>query len=237
MYNIQAVADNIRNARLFRNYSQDYLAYKLKISQNAYSKVELGYTKITLERLIIIAEVLQVALNRLTGITDIQADVEAISRIAIVPKLLEVICRTTGMGFAAIARVTEDKWVTCAVRDEIKFGLIPGSELKVETTICDEIRESREGVIIDHVANDEAFVCHPTPAMYGFQSYISIPIICRDGTFFGTLCAIDPKPAKLNNPETIGMFNLFAELISLHLNLPGHLPAAGAKSLEKAGLN
>ena len=38
--------------------------------------------------------------------------------------------------------------------------------------------------------------------MYGFQSYISMPIILTDGSFFGTLCAIDPRPRKLNNPET-----------------------------------
>ena len=43
----------------------------------------------------------------------IQADIKAINRISIVPSLLDVVCRTTGMGFAAIARVTEDRWVTC----------------------------------------------------------------------------------------------------------------------------
>jgi len=234
MYNIEAVASNIRNARLHRNYSQDYLAYKLNISQNAYSKVECGYTKVTLERLIIIAEVLEVALNKLIGIADIQADVEAINRIPVVPKILEVICRTTGMGFAAIARVTEDKWVACSVRDEIQFGLVPGSELKLETTICNEIRQSGEAVIIDHVDKDEAFAGHPTPAMYGFQSYISIPIICQDGTFFGTLCAIDPRPAKLNNPATIGMFKLFADLISFHITLVEQLVFTEINNLERA---
>ena len=30
------------------------------------------------------------------------------------------------MGFAAIARVTEDRWITCASRDELAFGLKPG---------------------------------------------------------------------------------------------------------------
>ena len=234
MYNIEAVASNIRNARLHRNYSQDYLAYKLNISQNAYSKVECGYTKVTLERLIIIAEVLEVALNKLIGIADIQADVEAINRIPVVPKILEVICRTTGMGFAAIARVTEDKWVACSVRDEIQFGLVPGSELKLETTICNEIRQSGEAVIIDHVDKDKAFAGHPTPAMYGFQSYISIPIICQDGTFFGTLCAIDPRPAKLNNPATIGMFKLFADLISFHITLVEQLVFTEINNLERA---
>ena len=54
--------------------------------------------------------------------------------------------------------------------------------------------------------------------MYGFQSYISFPIILSDGTFFGTLCAIDPRPAGLKKPETIGTFRLFAELIAKHLD-------------------
>ncbi len=218
MYDVQVVASNIKKARLFRNYSQDYLAYKLNISQNAYSKVELGTTKLTIDRLATIAKVLEVDVNRLLTGHDISEDVAAIGRIPIVPKLLEVVCRATGMGFAAIARVTEDRWITCGVRDEISFGLKPGDELKLETTICNEIRQTHLPVVIDHVAEDELFCGHPTPAMYGFQSYISVPIFRKDGAFFGTLCAIDPRPRKISNPETIGMFTLYAELIAFHLN-------------------
>lgn len=145
------------------------------------------------------------------------ADIEKIQKIQIVPMMLDVICQSTGMGFAAIARVTADKWIACSVRDDIQFGLKPGGELQVETTICDEIQKSHCAVIINHVAEDEHFANHHTPRMYGFQSYISIPIILKTGEFFGTLCAIDPRPALLNNEKTIGMFNLFAELISFHL--------------------
>jgi transcriptional regulator with XRE-family HTH domain len=57
-FKIKAIAANIRNKREYRNYTQEYLAAKLSISQNAYSKIELGYTKITVERLFQIAEVL-----------------------------------------------------------------------------------------------------------------------------------------------------------------------------------
>ena len=53
--------------------------------------------------------------------------------------------------------------------------------------------------------------------MYGFQSYISMPILRKNGAFFGTLCAIDPRPAKLKTPQTVGMFRLFADLIGFHL--------------------
>jgi signal transduction histidine kinase len=150
--------------------------------------------------------------------TEFQADVAAIQKIDAVPRILDVACRVTGMGFAAVARVTEDRWICCSARDQIAFGLSPGGELKIETTLCNEIRGHGEPIIIDHVAQDAAWRAHPTPAMYGFQSYISMPIRLEDGTFWGTLCAIDPQPRRVNTPETIEMFRLFAELIATHLD-------------------
>jgi len=57
-----AIVSNIRKIREFRNYTQDYLAAKLNISQNAYSKIELGYSSITLNRLIQIAAILEIEL-------------------------------------------------------------------------------------------------------------------------------------------------------------------------------
>ena len=165
--------------------------------------------------------------------TGLSADIAAVQGIAAVPRILEVVCRSTGMGFAAVARVTEDRWICCAVRDEIAFGLTPGGELKVETTICHEIRQSGEAVIIDHVSEDTAFCGHHTPAQYGFQSYISMPIVLADGSFFGTLCAIDPRPARLKTPETIGMFKLFSELIAIHLDAAQRVAASEATLLSE----
>ncbi len=144
-------------------------------------------------------------------------DITNIKNIAIVPTLLNVICQTTGMGFAAIARVTEDRWITCSVQDNVLFGLKAGDELKIKTTICDEIRQNPKPVIIDNVSEDKEYHDHHTPAMYNLQSYISVPIIRQDGSFFGTLCAIDPKPNNLKEFKVREMFNLFAELISFHL--------------------
>ena len=148
---------------------------------------------------------------------DILKDIAAVESISVISLLLDVICKTTGMGFAAVARVTDELWVACSVKDDIGFGLKAGGELQLQTTICNEIRQHRKAVIIDHVAEDKQFCDHHTPALYGFQSYISVPISRKDGRFFGTLCAIDPKPNKLNTPEIKGMFNLFADLISFHL--------------------
>lgn len=144
-------------------------------------------------------------------------DIERVKQIPIISTILDVVCQTTGMGFAAVARVTQDRWIACSVRDDIEFGLVPGGELAIETTICNEIRNTHEAVIIDDVQKSEIFCTHHTPKLYGFQSYISVPIFLKSGEFFGTLCAIDPNPAQLNNSKIIGMFSLFADLISFHL--------------------
>ena len=164
---------------------------------------------------------------------EFQADIATIGGIDAVPQILDIVCKTTGMGFAAVARVTETRWICCAVRDDIEFGLKPGGELKVETTICNEIRQSQKAIVIDHVAKDQVFSGHPTPAMYGFQSYISMPIIRADGTMFGTLCAIDPKPASVNTPEVIGIFSLFAQLIAFHLDAIQRAQATEAALTEE----
>jgi signal transduction histidine kinase len=150
-----------------------------------------------------------------------------------VPTILDVVCRITGMGFAAVARVTRDRWVACSVLDEIDFGLKTGGELRVETTLCHEIQRSREAIVIDNVAEDPVYCKHATPAMYGFQSYISVPIVLANGSFFGTLCAIDPHPAHLNTSETVGMFRLFAELIAKHLDAAQKLAASESALIQE----
>ena len=61
-------------------------------------------------------------------VDDVEKDVAVISGLGAVPTILEVVCRATGMGFAAVARVTEDRWVACAIRDEIAYGIQPGGE-------------------------------------------------------------------------------------------------------------
>ena len=158
-------------------------------------------------------------------------DVEAIARIDVVPRILEVVCRTTGMRFSAVARVTEDRWVACAVRDEIAFGLTPGGELDVSTTLCDEVRSGEQPVVIANVAEDDTYCTHQTPRTYGFQSYISVPIRLPEGALFGTLCALDPRPTPIDTPEIISTFQLFADLIGFHLATHEQL-AAGERALS-----
>ncbi|MBC8106922.1 MAG: GAF domain-containing sensor histidine kinase [Anaerolineae bacterium] len=162
-----------------------------------------------------------------------ERDIANVAKIDLVQKILGVVCRVTGLGFSAVARVTDTRWIACAVRDEVGLGLQPGGELQVKTTICDEIRQSGKLVVIDHVSTDDDFCHHLTPQKYGFQSYISVPITLPDGRFFGTLCALDPKPATLKTSGAVEMFTIFADLIAQHIDAQDRMAASEAALLDE----
>ncbi|WP_052469083.1 GAF domain-containing sensor histidine kinase [Pseudomonas massiliensis] len=150
---------------------------------------------------------------------DFSDAIAAVQKIDSVPLILEMVKQATGMRFAAVARVTDKNWVTCAVDDSIDFGLIPGSQLELGTTICHEIRQNRKPVIFPHASNHPVFSQHHTPKLYGLESYVSIPIVTADGDFFGTLCAIDPLPASFDEATVLKTMGLYAQLIAMNLDL------------------
>ena len=148
---------------------------------------------------------------------DIARDLAAIARIEAVPTILRTIRESTGLRFTLITRVLPDRWVSCAVHDEIDFGLPPGSELDVATTLCSQVRDTHEPVVIEHASDDPAFCGHPAPRMYGLESYIAVPIFRQSGEYFGNICGLDPEPRTLREGKTLNMLRLFSQLISLQL--------------------
>lgn len=58
--------------------------------------------------------------------------------------------------------------------------------------------------MIDQITKNDAYCHHPTPLKYGAESYISVLTRLIDGQSFGTLCAIDPKPARVEILPSVG---------------------------------
>jgi signal transduction histidine kinase len=152
------------------------------------------------------------------GPQDAAQAVAAIGRIDAVPTLLNVLCDITGMRFAVVARVTDKTWTACAVKDDIDFGLAPGAQLAVHTTLCSESRAARAPVVIEHATLDSRYCNHEAPKRYQIESYVSVPIILADGSYFGNLCALDPSPAKVAERRILSMFEQFAALIASQLD-------------------
>ncbi|MDB4879046.1 MAG: histidine kinase [Gemmatimonadetes bacterium] len=148
----------------------------------------------------------------------IAADIAAIGRISAVPTILHVISEITGLRLTLVARVTQSTWTCCAVLDRMNFGLQVGGTLEVATTLCSEVRDSHAPIIIEHASAEPEFCTHPTPRMYGLESYIAVPIF-RGTEYFGNVCALDSRPAVLRDEKTLAMLRLFAQLIALQLEV------------------
>lgn len=144
-------------------------------------------------------------------------DVAAVQRIGSITSILDTVARMTGLRFVCVARVTADTWRACAVHDELGLGLLPDDTLDINTTLCGAVRASGKAIVIDAVADDLAYRQHPAPALYGFESFISVPIWRHNGDYFGTLCGLDPLPRALSGGVALASMTLFAELISQHL--------------------
>ncbi len=62
---LSIVCDNIRLQRQIKNYTQGYMAQELSISQNAFSKIELGVTQPSMKRIFQIAFILEISVSNL----------------------------------------------------------------------------------------------------------------------------------------------------------------------------
>ncbi|HEX5668247.1 MAG TPA: helix-turn-helix transcriptional regulator [Chitinophagaceae bacterium] len=85
----------LRKYRELRNYSQDYVARKMGISQNAYSKIENNITQLTVNHIKQISQILEVSMMDLLkddfeihGPTNIQT--ESISKEALLHMLEKI---------------------------------------------------------------------------------------------------------------------------------------------------
>ena len=165
--------------------------------------------------------------------SNVARDIASVQAMSSLPTLLEAVAEITGLGFVCVARVTRDSWIACAVLDRLNFGLGVGGELDVTTTLCEEVRDSGQAVVIDNVSTDDRYRDHHTPRMYGFQSYISIPLYRPDGGYFGTLCGLDPVAAPLSKKTTMTSLTLFAQLISTQLLAEAELADAKEALLDE----
>jgi signal transduction histidine kinase len=148
---------------------------------------------------------------------DISKAVAAIARIDAVPTLLAVLCESTGMRFAAVARIAEKVWTLCAVQDGLQLGVEAGAPFVLRTNMAFESQSMRAPIIVEHASTDPRYRADAGSKVYPVESYISVPIFLPNGRYFGNLCAFDPRPMSISGPHALSMFTRFAALIASQL--------------------
>jgi len=147
---------------------------------------------------------------------EIAADIGSVGSFEALPLLLQVVCRATGMGFAAVVRMTENTWTACAVKDDIGLGLT-GGQPDARTILGIEPRAAAAPIAIDDAGADPRYRDYPVRTLHRIESYVSVPIVTAGGRRFGSLCAVDTRPRRVSDPKIIGIFEGLAGLLALHL--------------------
>ena len=145
--------------------------------------------------------------------SDSARDLRAIARLDAVPALLDVLCDATGMGCAAVARLTDVRWMVYAVKDDIGIGLRPGDTFDLHSALILESPAPAAAIVIEQASADPRFRNHPVTSLYGIESYLSVPIFMPDGRCFGMLCVIDRAPIPLSDRRNLSMCRRIAALI------------------------
>ncbi len=88
-----AILNNIKNIRELKNYTQEYVAGKLGLTQSGYNKIEKGKTILGKNRLLKIAAVLEVSVDDIINFQSsisIKTEVEKTPEIDAVVKLNKI---------------------------------------------------------------------------------------------------------------------------------------------------
>jgi signal transduction histidine kinase len=152
------------------------------------------------------------------AVSDGLREVEIAGRIASLPKVLDVACKTGGMGFTALSRIVDQRWIACGIRDELQTGVDVGQSIALEHTLCRYVQQDLVPLAISDTTSDTRFHDHPAVRSYGFRTFVSVPIFLPDGTFFGSLSGFHYKPRTVDIDIAVRSFEQLANLIALNLD-------------------
>lgn len=110
--------------------------------------------------------------------------------------LLRGVAEALDMDLVLLGHVSRLRYTAVAVyARQPAFALSEGTIIPIGETYCrEEITADAPFVLGDAVA-DPRFVDHPGYVKHGLRSYAGAPVRLDDGRLYGTLCAVDVKPA------------------------------------------
>ncbi|MHA3737809.1 GAF domain-containing protein [Pseudomonas sp. Eth.TT006] len=136
----------------------------------------------------------------------------SIAEIEAITNILQLVTRTTGTRFAAIAKFTDKEWIVCSAYDPIELGIDAGDRLDLEITLCSEFLTDPKVLLVPQISEDRRFATRPVVKQYLIDSYAGAPIFLPDGQLWGALCALDSQPVMFD-PDLAATLGLFARLI------------------------
>ncbi|ELR99830.1 sensor domain-containing diguanylate cyclase [Gloeocapsa sp. PCC 73106] len=124
-----------------------------------------------------------------------------------VQSVLDFLHQRLGFQLWMFTRVEQEDWIVLAASDH-GYGVKPGDVFHWSDSFCSRMVNGLGPRIAPNSQEIAAYLEAPIGKIVPISAYIGIPLCHRDGSLFGTLCAIDPMPQS----EIIRKEGVFVEL-------------------------
>lgn len=126
---------------------------------------------------------------------------------------LSFLHRRLGFGLWMVTRTVGEDWIVLQ-SDDHGYNVQDGTVFRWTDSFCSRMVEGLGPRIAPESNAVPAYASAPIGRQVDIAAYIGVPLTALDGTFFGTLCAIDPHVQPAGIVEELELVEMVAGLLS-----------------------
>lgn len=142
--------------------------------------------------------------------------------------VLALLQQRLGFGLWMMTRTEGQHWIVLQAEDHF-YDVKEGAVFRWADSFCSQMVRGLGPRVAPRAQEIPAYAAAPIGKQVPIGSYIGVPVTKKDGSLFGTLCAIDPSPQKEAIRHELPLVELLARLL-------GTVLAHDLKAIEQARL-
>jgi diguanylate cyclase (GGDEF)-like protein/PAS domain S-box-containing protein len=151
-----------------------------------------------------------------------------------ITEILQLVRGLLGVSTAMVTRTEGGIWRLVHVVDDEEHGvgMRVGDTLPLAETFCGLVVDGNEPVLIEDARAHREFENVAVFAEFGVRAFIGVPLVLRDGTVFGTLCALGRERAAFGEDD-ITVLQVLARLVAHELEHEQYVARIPAESQQR----
>lgn len=139
---------------------------------------------------------------------------------------MEFLHERLGFQLWMVTRTEGDDWIVLSA-DDHGYGIKQGQVFRWSDSCCSRMVQGLGPNVAPDSRAVEAYAAAPIAQQLDVGAYVGLPLLRADGSLFGTLCAMDPRPQPADIVKEQAMLQLMVDMLSGLLN--AELAAADAR--------
>lgn len=127
-------------------------------------------------------------------------------------EVLQYLHGTFGFALWMVTRTSGEDWIVLQAEDH-GYNVQPGDVFKWTDSFCSRMVEGLGPCIAPQSNKVPVYASAPIGQQVPIGAYIGVPMVNRDGTLFGTLCAIDPAPQSQDLVNALPKIELLSRML------------------------